>query len=141
MHFTFQTDCNNIDWSRVQLLLKEGGMSFVDPEIHQKTFEASYAVVFILDKDSLIGCGRILSDGYRQAAIYDIVVDSKYQGLKLGKELVTRLVAAAPTCNFILYASPGKEGFYESIGFKHMKTGMALFSDTDRMNDGVFVIP
>jgi hypothetical protein len=26
-----------------------------------------------------------------------------------------------------LYASPGKEGFYKTLGMRKMKTGMALF--------------
>jgi hypothetical protein len=30
-------------------------------------------------------------------------------------------------CNVILYAAPGKEGFYRKLGFRKMKTGMALF--------------
>lgn len=141
MNLKYQTNCENIDWYRVQQLLKEGGMSFVDPDLHKQTFKVSYASIFVFDEEKLIGCGRILSDGIRQAAIYDIVVDSEYQGHKIGKEIVTRLINSAPSCNFILYASPGKEGFYESLGFKRMKTGMALFADTDRMNDGFFVVP
>lgn len=139
MSIRYQTNCNNIDWDVVPKLLEEVGMSFVSPEIHRSTFEASYAVVFALDSDKLIGFGRVLSDGFRQAAIYDIAVDPEYQGQKIGKEIVSQLIAVAPTCNFILYASPGKEVFYETLGFKRMKTGMALFADTERMNDGIFV--
>lgn len=139
MSIRYQTNCDNIDWTIVPKLLEEVGMSFVSPEIHRHTFEVSYAVVFAFDKDKLIGFGRILSDGYRQAAIYDIAVNPNYQGQKIGKQIVTQLVETAPTCNFILYASPGKEGFYESLGFKKMKTGMAVFADSDRMKDGIFV--
>lgn len=139
MSIRYQTNCDNIEWSIVPKLLEEVGMSFVSAEIHRHTFEVSYAAVFAFDGDQLIGFGRILSDGYRQAAIYDIAVNPTYQGQGIGKEIVKQLVDAAPTCNFILYASPGKEGFYESLGFKRMKTGMAVFADSDRMKDGVFV--
>jgi hypothetical protein len=38
-----------------------------------------------------------------------------------------------PPCNVILYASPGKEGFYEKHGLRKMKTGMARFTNADRM--------
>lgn len=41
--------------------------------------------------------------------------------------------------NFILYASPGKEGFYKKLNFKRMKTGMAYFTNPRRMVDGGFV--
>lgn len=139
MNIKFQTNCDNIDWDIVPKLLKEGGMSFVDTETHKKTFEASYAVVFVYDDKQLIGCGRAISDGLRQSAIYDVVVDTRYQGQGLGKEIVVRLMAATPDCNFVLYASPGKEGFYKSLGFKKMKTGMILFSNQERMEDENFV--
>lgn len=43
-----------------------------------------------------------------------------------------------PTCNVILYASPGKEGFYEKHGFRRMKTGMALFKNSASMKDKGF---
>ncbi len=29
----------------------------------------------------------------------------------------------------ILYANPGKEGFYSKLGFKKMNTAMAIFKD------------
>jgi len=32
-----------------------------------------------------------------------------------------------------LYAAPGKERFYEKLGFRRMKTGMALFLNRERM--------
>ncbi|MFV0468947.1 MAG: hypothetical protein ACK5MK_08495 [Dysgonomonas sp.] len=48
-------------------------------------------------------------------------------------------MAKTPQCNFILYASPGKETFYKKLNFKKMKTGMALFFNPIRMTDNVFV--
>jgi hypothetical protein len=47
--------------------------------------------------------------------------------------IVNNILKSIPQCNFILYASPGKEGFYESLKFKRMKTGMALFREADKM--------
>jgi len=32
----------------------------------------------------------------------------------------------------ILYANPGTESFYEKLGFRRMKTAMAIFSDQER---------
>ena len=31
----------------------------------------------------------------------------------------------------ILYANPGKERFYERLGFRRMRTAMAIFKDQD----------
>lgn len=44
-----------------------------------------------------------------------------------------------PSCNFILYSSPGKEGFYESLGFRKLSTGMGLFCDMERMKNRSFI--
>ena len=50
----------------------------------------------------------------------------------------TRIVAAIlaglpPTCTVILFASPGKEPFYRTLGFRRMLTGMARFGDPPTM--------
>ncbi|MFT3994358.1 MAG: GNAT family N-acetyltransferase [Dysgonomonas sp.] len=139
MNLKYQTDCKDICWDKIPYLLEKVGMSFTDVDKHKISFEASYSVVFVYDNDNLIGFGRMLSDGVRQSALYDIAVEPSYQGKKIGKEIVERLISTTPECNFILYASPGKEDFYKKLNFKKMKTGMALFSNPQRMVDGGFV--
>lgn len=139
MNIEYRNNCENIDWSRVASLLNEVGMSSTTPEIHKISFDKSYSVLFVFHEDKMIGMGRVISDGVRQSAIYDIAVDPVYQGYGIGKEIISRLMAETPDCNFILYASPGKEDFYRRLGFRKMKTGMAFFADPDRMTDGVFV--
>ncbi|MBB4035816.1 ribosomal protein S18 acetylase RimI-like enzyme [Dysgonomonas hofstadii] len=139
MNLRYRENCNNISWERVAALLQEVDMSFTTPEIHRVSFEVSYAVIFVFDENKMIGMGRILSDGVRQSAMYDIAVDPYYQGFGIGQEIVKRLLEKTPGCNCILYASPGKEGFYRKLGFKKMKTGMVLFSNPERMADDGFV--
>ncbi|MFC1532753.1 hypothetical protein ACFL7M_05250 [Thermodesulfobacteriota bacterium] len=41
-------------------------------------------------------------------------------------------------CNIILYASPGKEGFYQKHSFRKMKTGMAHFNKGVAMKERGF---
>lgn len=139
MNFQFKTDCDNISWEEVPRLLEKVGMAHVEADKHRISFEASYAVIFVFDQDKLIGLGRMISDGIRQSALYDIAVDPEYQGQKIGREIVQRLMATTPDCNFILYASPGKEDFYKKLNFRKMKTGMILFSNPDRMRNNDFV--
>lgn len=139
MDLIYKTSCDNIPWGKVPALLHKVNMASTDVEIHRKSFEASFAVVFVFDEDRLIGFGRMISDGVRQSALYDIAIELDYQGRKIGQEIVSRLMETSPGCNFILYASPGKEGFYERLNFRRMKTGMALFANPERMKDGVFV--
>ena len=139
MELIYQNDCSNIEWERIPELLNKVGMSFVDTDKHRISFENSYAVVFVFDEKKMIGVGRSISDGVRQTALYDIAIDPTYQGYGIGRKVVDILLDATPDCNFILYASPGKEDFYRKLGFKKMKTGMMIFSDQTRMEDGVFV--
>lgn len=139
MDLLYKEDLNNIDWACVPRLLEMVGMSFTEVETHRISFENSYAVIFVFDDKKMIGIGRLISDGVRQSALYDIAIDPNYQGLGIGRKIVERLMLKTPNCNFILYASPGKEDFYRKLNFKKMKTGMALFANPERMIDRGFI--
>lgn len=139
MNIKIQTNCLNINWYEVRNILKTVGMSYVDSDIHKKSFENSYTVVFIFDNENLIGFGRAISDGVRQSAIYDVATLPEYQGKGIGGLIIETIIKNTPTCNFILYASPGKEGFYESLGFRRLKTGMGLFIDMEGMKSKNFI--
>lgn len=138
MNLKIQYNCFNIDWNYVVEILKKAGMAYYESEVHRKAFENSHTVVFVFDEDKLIGFGRAISDGAYQAAIYDIAVLPEYQGKKVGAAIVSGILKSIPQCNFILYASPGKEAFYEKLGFKKMKTGMALFINSEKMQEKGF---
>ncbi|MBW9174034.1 GNAT family N-acetyltransferase [Clostridium estertheticum] len=133
MKLKIQYNCLNIDWNYVSEILKKVGMMYFEGEVHKKAFENSHTVVFAFDDNKLIGFGRVISDGTYQAAIYDIAVLPEYQGKKVGTTIVNSLLKCIPQCNFILYASPGKEIFYENMNFKKMKTGMVLFLNAEKM--------
>ena len=133
MNIKIQYNCLNVNWNDVSNILKEVGMAYFEGEVHKKAFENSHTVVFAFENDKLIGFGRAISDGVYQAAIYDVAVLPEYQGKKIGATIVDSILRLIPQCNFILYASPGKEIFYEKQNFKKMKTGMALFLNSDKM--------
>ena len=96
-------------------------------EVDIKAFEASHTTVFAYQGDRLIGFGRAISDGICQAAVYDCAVLPEFQGKGIGKSIVKNILSRLTHCNIILYASPGKEGFYQKLGFRKMKIGMAHF--------------
>jgi len=135
MNLKIQYDCLNIDWNHVSKILQEVEMAYFKGHVHKKAFENSHTVVFVFDDDKLIGFGRAISDGAYQAAIYDVAVIPQYQGKNVGKLIVNAILEHLPNCNFILYAAPGKEVFYEKLGFRKLKTGMALFQSADRMSE------
>ncbi len=133
MDLKVRFDAAGIDWNLIGGILKEVGMAHHSGEIHQQAFASSHAVVFIWDEDQLIGFGRAISDGVCQAAFYDVAVLPGYQGKGIGKLIITQLIGKCRGCNVILYASPGKEKFYEKLNFRSMKTAMALFLDPEKM--------
>jgi len=133
MNLIIQQNCSNIDWSLVPIILELGNMGFHEASVHKKAFEHSASVIFVFDDDKLIGFGRAISDGEYQAAIYDVAVLPNYQGSGVGRLIIETIVKSLPHCNFILYASPGKEKFYEKLNFRKMKTGMGLFINAERM--------
>ena len=117
MNIKIQYNCLDINWNHVSNILKEVGMAYFEGNLHKKAFENSHTVVFAFDDDKLIGFGRAISDGVYQAAIYDVAVLPEYQGKKIGATIIDSILKHIPTCNAILYASPGKETFYEKQNF------------------------
>jgi len=109
-------------------------MAYHEPKVHQRAFEASHTNVFILEDSQLLGFGRAISDGEYQGAIYDVAVLPDAQGRGIGRIIIQTIQSKLPTCNLILYATPGMEGFYKKLSFGFMKTGMATFTNPQAMN-------
>jgi ribosomal protein S18 acetylase RimI-like enzyme len=127
MTYTYRKDRSNIDWIQVTGLLNGFGLTDFTPAQTQQAFENSAVNVFILDGDRLIGCGRALSDGISQAAVYNIAVDEAYQGQGLGKKLIALILKETADCNVVLYTHPDTVSWYEEQGFRRMKTGLAPY--------------
>ena len=134
MHIDIRTDSNTVDWRQVAATLKEVGMGHHAPEVHEQAFAASHTTVFAWQGEAMIGFGRALSDGVCHAALYDVAVRPAFQGQGIGTRIVAAILAGLPpTCTVILFASPGKEPFYRTLGFRRMLTGMARFGDPPTM--------
>ena len=131
MDVDVKMDCVGVDWKVVSEILKCAGMAYHDPDLHRRAFEASHTTVFVYYTNRLIGFGRAISDGVYQAAIYDCAILPELQGKGIGTTIMKNILPRISHCNIILYASPGKEGFYQKHGFRKMKTGMALFKNSD----------
>ena len=53
-----------------------------------------------------------------------------HQGTGLGQQIVGKLVGLSRGHRkILLYAAPGKEGFYRKLGFRRMRTAMAIFDN------------
>ena len=67
------------------------------------------------DGEELVGCLRILSDGYYFGTITELLVLPERQKQGVGSQLLQLAKDAAPTMLFF-GAQPGVEGFYEKNG-------------------------
>jgi len=138
MDVDIRFDCSGIDWTLVSETLKSVGMAYHEPDAHRRAFEASHTAVFIFHDGRMVGFGRAISDDVYQAAIYDVAVVPEFQGGGIGAIIVKEILTRVSGCTVLLYAAPGKEDFYKKFGFRKMKTGMALFTNPERMAERGF---
>ena len=68
----------------------------------------------------IVGMARVISDGYSDAYIQDVVVLKSHRGLGIGRELVKRLTQfcrARKIAWIGLIAEPGTQELYEELGY------------------------
>jgi ribosomal protein S18 acetylase RimI-like enzyme len=68
----------------------------------------------------IVAMARVISDGYSDAYIQDVVVLKSHRGLGIGRELIRRLTqfCIARKISWIgLIAEPGTQEFYEELGY------------------------
>lgn len=139
----FSSDASRIDWGQASLVFLRAplGRQPREPEKLKRAFLSSYAAIYAYDGDALIGMCRALCDGEYQAAIYDMVLLPEFHGKGIGKEMLFRLCAMLPVENIILYAVPGREGFYRKCGFQKMRTALARLNRFMAQTDSGYLEP
>lgn len=75
-------------------------------------------------EDKLVGVVRVLTDGYFFGTIPELLVDPDFQGQGVGRRLMELAWETSPT-SLYFGAQPGKEGFYENLGYEQ---GLQSFS-------------
>lgn len=145
MSYSIKTTKEGIDYNAVSKVLKSFGMSDRDVDTQKKIFQNSYAVSFLYDDDKLIGCARALSDGFCEAALYNIALAKDYHGQGLGRILIESIIEQVKQCNIILYTHPQTIAMYEKFGFRRQKSGMAIYhgneTELQRFEEVGFILP
>jgi GNAT superfamily N-acetyltransferase len=126
-------DQNSIDWVELSELYRIAPLGDKKAEELKLAFSNSMYKCFLRDGEMLIGAGRAVADGIDCSYLCDVAVHPAFQGRGLGRDIIMKLrELSAGHKKIILYANPGKEGFYEKLGFRRMRTAMAIFEDQDR---------
>jgi ribosomal protein S18 acetylase RimI-like enzyme len=132
-------DQTDIDWVELSKLYRIAPLGDKKPDDLKLAFSNSRYKCFVLDDGVLVGAGRALADGVDCSYLCDITVHPDLQGQGLGTAIIVKLKElSAGHRKIILYANPGKEGFYRKLGFLRMRTAMAIFQYQDRaIRDGL----
>ena len=143
MNFEWHFDQERTNWEALSGLYKIAPLGIKLPEDLKTVFSNSMFKCFVYHKNAIAGAGRALADGKDCSYLCDIAIHPDYQGYGLGKEMVLNLVRLSQGHKkIILYANPGKEGFYAKLGFKKMNTAMAIFqNETEMLNNGTISEP
>jgi len=125
---------DSIDWDELSNLYRIAPLGEKKPADLKIAFSNSRYTCFVFDDgERLVGVGRALADGVDCSYLCDVAVHPDVQGTGLGKAIITKLKElSAGHRKIILYANPGKEDFYKKLGFKRMKTAMAIFQNQER---------
>jgi len=93
-------------------------------------FNTATHVIIAKDQGKVIGFARAMSDGVFNAAIYDVMVDVAHQNQGIGQEIIRNILVYLGELSCVhLVATTGYEGFYRQLGFKNLKTGMAVYTN------------
>jgi ribosomal protein S18 acetylase RimI-like enzyme len=123
---------SKIDWAELSELHRIAPLGNKSAEHLKLAYSNSMFKCFVLQDGALIGAGRAVADGIDASYLCDIVVHPACQGQGIGQALVRKLTElSAGHDKIILYANPGKEGFYRKLHFGRMLTAMARFADQD----------
>lgn len=126
-------DTTSVDWPALSELYRLAPLGDKPPEALRTVFGNSRFCCLVYAGDQLVGAGRAIADGLDCAYIADVAVHPDHQGVGLGKAVIGELVRqASGHKKILLYANPGAEGFYASLGFLPMNTAMAIWSDPRR---------
>ena len=128
----WQLDQDGIDWEALSELYRIAPLGDKSSADLKVCFTNSMFKCFVFEGDLMVGAGRAVADGIDCSYICDVAVHPGYQGRGLGKAIIDKLREFSATHRkIILYANPGKEGFYRKLGFLPMRTAMAIFRNRE----------
>ena len=130
MSIRWTESIDGLDWEELAALYRAAPLGDKKAADLKLVFANSMFRCFAFEGGRLITAGRVLADGRDCAYLCDIAVLPSHQGRGLGKSIVSQLLERSRGHRkIILYAVPGREGLYWSLGFRPMRTAMAIFAN------------
>jgi len=124
-HITYQV-VDSIDSEDVSELLAKVDWPARQRSKLETALQNSYMLATLVShhpqhSPALVGMARVVSDGAFNAQLWDVIVDPDFQGVGLGKQLVSEVVKTLlkeDICNIVTFAEKSGTKFYEKIGFQ-----------------------
>lgn len=122
-----------MDWVELSELYRKAPLGEMSPNDLATVFSNSRFRCFVYADGELVGVGRALADGLDCSYIAGVAVLPEHRGRGLGTAIMRKLVGlSGGHRKIILYANPGTEGFYRTLGFYRMNTAMAIWRNPER---------
>jgi ribosomal protein S18 acetylase RimI-like enzyme len=128
MDVKLHNDFSSVNFDEMLQVYLSVGWRKHNKDIIRKIFNASTHITIAMDNNRIVGFGRAISDGFFNAAIYDVVVHFDYQEKGIGKLIIEDLLENLRDISCVhLISTTGNEGFYRRAGLKKVKTSMARY--------------
>jgi ribosomal protein S18 acetylase RimI-like enzyme len=96
------------------------------PDVFEQMLKHSNLIITAWHQDSLVGIARSLTDFAYVAYLSDLAVDSSFQRMGIGQQLIKETQAKLwPECKVVLLSAPKANGYYPKLGFEPYSMRMA----------------
>lgn len=126
--------CGSLQQEELGKLLFSAANSRYSAGDLESIISKSTAYVTARDSGSLVGFGRLLSDGAVIAYINNMAVSPEYQQQGIGKAMLDRLVEAAGNVKSIFLYSDTADLFYLNSGFQLSEKRLYVRRREDKMS-------
>ena len=103
----------------------------LDKEQLAKAMEQSWYIIYAYHENTLVGTGRVVSDGVINAYLCGLGVDPNYRNKGVGTEISKRLVEYCQSNNLHIqfFCEERLVPYYTNLGFEIFATGMKMSSN------------
>ncbi|MEO6624758.1 MAG: GNAT family N-acetyltransferase [Burkholderiaceae bacterium] len=126
------SDIECVNWVQLAAVFERAPLGTREPGILEALFRNSQVRCFVYAGEEIVGAGRALTDWHSWSIFFDVVLLPEYQGRGHGRSIMNSLEVQAGTRHFMLHSVPGREGFYQGLGYRSMATAMAKYQDPEK---------